>query len=90
MTQGVKENGVGMKFIYIYILSKITAFATSLFLLLLQPPPPPRPHYFCVHHNSCTLWNGNQAASNCNNWKNVLHGLFEHLLGQNVCQGCTL
>ncbi len=40
-------------------------------------------HAHTLLHSSCTLWSGNQAASNCNNWKNVPSGLFEHLLALN-------
>lgn len=44
-------------------------------------------HKHTLHSSSCTLWSGNQAASNCNNWKNVPSGLFEHLLVLNFSHG---
>lgn len=43
-----------------------------------------------LHSSSYTLWSGNQAASNCNNWKNVPSGLFEHLLALNFSHGYRL
>ena len=65
----------------------------SLFLSVCAILPPCVTHtctHTPLHSSSCTLWSGNQAASNCNNWKNVPSGLFEHLLALNFSHGYRL